>query len=162
MLQALSLFMYVWVLICIEDAYHTNTRRHRQEEGSSPIDSRGSPHRFKRWPPLRVWCGTLLHVALFSKGWFRRYPHRFERWPPSCVWCGALLCVALCSVWGMDSRGGLHGFRGGPRSCVWCGTLLRMAVSFIQDPLDASTIVEYILVIPTPGMLCRTPVWLCY
>ena len=24
------------------------------------MDSRGGPHGFKRWPPLCVWCGTLL------------------------------------------------------------------------------------------------------
>jgi len=37
-----------------------------------------------------------------------------------------------------------------------------VALSSIQEPPDASTIVGYILVIPTPGMLCRTPEWLCY
>ena len=101
MLLALVLYRYVCVLICTENAYHANTRRHRQEGGGSPTDSRSGPHRFKRWPPLRVWCDTFAP-------------------------CGTLLCVALSSI---------------------------------QDPPDASTIVEYILVIPTPGgMLCQTPV----
>ena len=44
-----------------------------------------------------------------------------------------------------DSRGGPHHV---------CG----VALSSIQDPPDASTIVGYILVIPTPGMLCWTAV----
>jgi len=83
-----------------------------------PTDSRGDPHRFNRWPPPRVWYGTLLHVALFS-------------------------------VWGMDSRGGPHRFKRWPPPRVWRGTLLRMALSSIQDLSDASTIVGYILVIPT-------------
>jgi len=30
------------------------------------MDSRGGPHRFKRWPPPRMWCGTFLRVALSS------------------------------------------------------------------------------------------------
>ena len=42
---------------------------------------------------------------------------------------------------------------------MWHGTLVRVALSSIQDPSDASMIVRYILVIPTPGMLCRTSVW---
>ena len=69
-----------------------------------------------------------------------------------------------CVVWhfalrGMDSRGGLHGFKRWPPPRVWCGTLFRVTLSSIQDPPDASTIVGYILVIPTPGgMICRTPV----
>ena len=67
----------------------------RIDSGGSPTDSRSGPHRFKRWPPPRVWCGTLLRVA-------------------------------LCSI---------------------------------QEPPDTSTIVGYILIIPTPGMLCRTPVF---
>ena len=33
MLQALSLYRYVWVLINTENAYYANTRRHRQEGG---------------------------------------------------------------------------------------------------------------------------------
>ena len=36
--------------------------------GGSPTDLRGGPHRFKRWPPPRVWCGTLLRVVLCSEG----------------------------------------------------------------------------------------------
>ena len=114
------------VLIYTENAYHANTRQHRQEEGIFPlgIDSRGSPtdsrgdlHRFKRWPLPRVWCGTLLHVT-------------------------------LCSVWGIDSRGGPQRFKRWLPSHVWCSSLLRVAPSSIQDPPDASTIVEYIIVIP--------------
>ena len=58
MLQALSLYRYAWVLIGTENVYHANTRRHRQEGGSSPTDSRGAPHRFKRWPPHV--CGAAL------------------------------------------------------------------------------------------------------
>jgi len=125
------------VLICTENAYHANTRQHRQEggifplgidSGGSPTDSIGDPHRFKRWPPPPVWCGTLLHVA-------------------------------LCSLWGIDSRGAQpHRFKRWPPPRVWRGTLFRMALSSIQDPPDSSMIVGFILVIPTPGMLCRTPV----
>ena len=55
----------------------------------------------------------------------------------------------------MNSRGGPHGFKRWPPPRVWCGTLLSVALSSIQDPPDANTIVGYILVIPTPGMLCR-------
>ena len=44
----------------------------RFDTGGSPTDSRGVPHRFKRWPPPRVWCGTLLHVAFCSEGSYRR------------------------------------------------------------------------------------------
>ena len=71
--------------------------------------------------------------------------------------------VILCSMWHfalreMDSRGGPYEFKRWPPPRVWCGTLLRVTLSSIQDPPDASTIVGYILVIPTPGMLCRTPV----
>ena len=72
--------------------------------------------------------------------------------------------VALCSMWHftlreMDSIGGPHIFKRWPPPCVWCGTLLRVALSSIQDPSDASTIVGYILVIPAPGdMFRRTPV----
>ena len=43
-----------------------------------------------------------------------------------------------------DSRGGPYYVYG-------------VALNSVQDPPDASTIVGYILVIPTPGMLCRTP-----
>jgi len=53
----------------------------------SPTDSRGGPHRFKRWPLPRVWCGTLLCVAVCSV-WemdYRGGPHGFKRWPPSRV-----------------------------------------------------------------------------
>ena len=80
----------VCLLICTENAYHTNTRWHRQEErlfflGEQiqeipPQIQKVSPHRFKRWPPPRVWCGTFLRVA-------------------------------LCYVWGIDSRGGSHRFK---------------------------------------------------
>ena len=97
------------VLICTENAYHANTRRYRQEgeyflwridSGGSPTDSRGGPHRFKRWPPSCVWCGTLLCVAIcFVWGMNSGGdPHRFKRWFPPCVWCGTLLCVALSSI----------------------------------------------------------------
>ena len=50
MLMVLSSYMYVWMLICTKNVYHANTKRHRQEGESSPTDSRGGPHRFKRWP----------------------------------------------------------------------------------------------------------------
>ena len=40
---------------------------------------------------------------------------------------------------------------------LWRDTLVRMALNSIQDPPDVSMIVGYILVIPTPGMLRRTP-----
>jgi len=106
-------------------------------------------------------CVTLLCVGNGFKRWphiFKRWPYRFKRWPPPRVWCGTLLYAALCSVWGMDSRGPPTDLRGGPPPCVWRDTLLRVALSSIRDPADASTIVGYILVIPTPGMLCRTPI----
>ena len=58
-----------------------------------------------------------------------------------------------------NSRGGPHRFKRWPPPCVWYYILLRVALSSIQDPPDASTIVGYILVIATPGgMLRRTPV----
>ena len=59
MLQALSLYMYVWVLIYTENAYHANTRRHRQEGGSSPTDLRGGPHHVCGVALCSVWHFTL-------------------------------------------------------------------------------------------------------
>jgi len=35
----------------------------RVDSRGSPTDSRGDPHRFNRWSPPRVWCGTLLCVG---------------------------------------------------------------------------------------------------
>jgi len=78
--------------------------------------------------------------------------------------CGLALCsvwhFALCGEWILEVAP--HGFKRWPPPHVWCGTLLRVALSSTKDPPDASMIVGYILVIPTPGMLCRMPVWLCY
>ena len=78
---------YVCVLICTENTYHANTRRHRQEGGSSPTDSRGGPHHM---------CGVSLcsmwHFALRGMD-SRGGPHRFKRCPHHL--CG----VALCSMW---------------------------------------------------------------
>ena len=88
MLLVLLSYKYMWVLICTENAYHANTRRYKQEGESSPTDSRGGPHRFKRWPPPRVWYDTLLCVPLCSVWGMdsRGAPHH--------------VCdVALCSVW---------------------------------------------------------------
>ena len=63
------------------------------------------------------------------------------------------MCVAwhftLCGEWIQEVA---------PTTCV----VWHFAPSSIQDPPDVSTIVGYILVIPTPGMLCRTLVLLCY
>jgi len=61
----------------------------RIDLGVSPIDSRGNPHRFKRWPPPRVWRDTLLCVVLCSVWGMdsRGGPHRFKRWSPT-------MCVA--------------------------------------------------------------------
>jgi len=143
MLLALSLYRYALRMLITLIPGDTNKR-----EEVAPQIQEVAPHRFKRWPPG-----------------FKRWPHRFKRWPPQIqgcappyVWCGTLLHVALCSVWGMDSTGGPHRFKRRPPPRVWCGTLLRVALISIQDPPDVSTIVGYILVIPTPGMLCRTPV----
>ena len=51
MLMALSSYMYVWMLICTENAYHANTRRTGRREKVAlqiqkvaPTDSRGGPH----------------------------------------------------------------------------------------------------------------------
>ena len=49
MIMTLSSYRYVWMLICTENAYHVNTKRHRQEVALLilevvPIDSRGGPH----------------------------------------------------------------------------------------------------------------------
>ena len=162
----------MWVLIDTENAYHANTRWHRQEEGSSPTDSRGSPtnsrvslHHVCGVALYSVWhlalCGEwILEVApIDSRGgphhvcgvalcsvWginSRGGPHGFKRWPSPRVWCDTLLCVALCSVWGIDCRGGPHRFRRWHLPRVWSGTLLRVALSSIKDPSDASTIVGY-------------------
>ena len=63
MLQALLSYRYVWVLICIENAYHANTRRHRQEvalqiQEVAPTDSRGGPTTCVVWH--FALCDTLL------------------------------------------------------------------------------------------------------
>ena len=58
MLQVLSSYMYVCVLIGTENAYHANTRRHMQEIALQ----------IQEVAPPCVWCGTLLHVALCSEG----------------------------------------------------------------------------------------------
>jgi len=96
----------------------------RTNLGGSPTNSRGSPHKFKRWPPPRAWHGSLAHVALWSVR-----PTKIQEVAPPRAWRGILVCVALSSI---------------------------------QDSPDASMIVRYILVIPTPGMLRQTPVWPCY
>ena len=62
MLQALLLYMYVYVLIWTENAYHANTRQHRQEERGSPTDSRGGPHHMYGVALCFVW-----HFALCEK-----------------------------------------------------------------------------------------------
>jgi len=142
----------VCVLIGTENAYHANTRRHRQEGGNSPTDSRGGPHHVCGVALCSMWHFALRVDSGGSPRDSRGGPHRFKRWPPPRVWCGTF------SVWRIYSRGGPHGFKRWPPPHVWCGTLLRVALSSIQDPPDASTIVGYILVIPTPGMLCRMPV----
>ena len=84
MLLVLLSYRYVCVLICTENAFHANTRRHRQEEGIFLLEDRfrRQPHKFKRWP--HHVCG----VALCSMWYF--------------VMCGEwILEVALT-----DSRGG--------------------------------------------------------
>ena len=100
-------------------------------------------------------CGLIQEVA----------PQIQEVAPTTCVvWhfapCGTLLCsvwyFALCGEWILEVAP--TDSRDGPPPCVWCGILLRVALSSIQDPPNASMIVGYILVIPTPGMLCQTPV----
>jgi len=68
MLQELSLYMYVWVLICTEDAYHVNTMRYRQEGGSKPTDSRGGPPQIQKVAPTTHVVWHFLHVALCSEG----------------------------------------------------------------------------------------------
>ena len=147
------------VLIGTENAYHANTKRHRQEGGSSPTDSRGGPHHACGVALCSMWHFALRVDIGGSPTDSRGGPHRFKRWPPPRVWCGTLLRVVLCFVWGMDSRGGPYGFKWWPPPCVWCDILLHVALSSIQDPSNASTIVGDILVIPTPGgMLRRTPV----
>jgi len=67
----------------------------RKDYFLSRIDSGGGPHRFKRWPPPRAWCGTLLYVTLCSVWGMdsRGGPHRFKRWPRH------VSGMALCSVW---------------------------------------------------------------
>jgi len=102
----------------------------RINSGGSPTDSKGGPHRFKRWPPQHVWHGTLVLVALWSVWGMdsKSCPHRFKRWPPPRAWRGTLVCVALWSVWGMDSRGAPPQIQEvAPTTCVaWhfslCGT----------------------------------------
>ena len=67
MLQALSLYKYVSVLICTDNAYHANSRWHRQEvalqtQEVAPTDSRGGP------PPLDgVALCSMWHFVL--RGW---------------------------------------------------------------------------------------------
>ena len=96
--------MYVWVLIYTENAYHANTRRHRQEEGlfplridsgGSPTDSRGDPTDL-RGGPHHV-CGVVLysvwHFVLCGE-WILEVAPTDSRGGPRHV-CG----VALYSVW---------------------------------------------------------------
>ena len=151
------MYRYMCVLIGTENAYHANTRRHKQEGGSSLTYSRGGPHYVCGVTLCSMWHFALRVDTRGSPTDSRGGPYRFKGWPPPCVWCGTLLCMALCSVWGIDSRGGPHGFKRWAPPHLWYGTLLRVALSSIQEPPDASMIVGYILVIPTPGMLCRTP-----
>ena len=130
----------VCLLICTENVYHANTRRHRQEGDSSPTDSRGGPHRFKRWPSQiqEVALCSMWHFALRvdtggSPTYSRGGPHRFKRWPYHV--CG----VALCSMWHFalrvdiggsptDSRGGTHRFKRWPPPRVWFAILLHVAL----------------------------------
>jgi len=85
------------VLICTENAYHANTRRHRQEEGlldsgGSPTDSRGGPHHV---------CGVALcsawHFVLRGE-WILEVAPTDSRGGPHHV-CG----VTLYSVWHLVS-----------------------------------------------------------
>ena len=90
--MALSSYRYVRMLICTENAYHANTRRHRQEvalqiQEVAPTDSRGGPHHVCGVALCSVW-----HFALREMD-SRGGPHGFKRWPHHV--CG----VALCSVW---------------------------------------------------------------
>ena len=86
----------------------------RIDPGGSPADSRGGPHRFKRRPPPRVWCGTLLCVALCSVWGMDSGgdPPQTQEVAPLHV-CG----VVLYSMWHfilcgrIDSRGGPHRFK---------------------------------------------------
>ena len=146
------------VLIGTENAYHANTKRHRQREEVAlqiqkvaPADSRGGHHHVCGVALCSMWHFALRVDTEGSPTDSRGGPYRFKRWPPPRVSCGTLLCVVLYSVWGMDSRGGPHGFKRWPLPCVWCGTLFRVALSSIQDPPDASTIaVSYThLTLPT-------------
>jgi len=128
----------------------------------APTDLRGGPHHVCGVALCSMWHFSLRVDSGGSPTGSKGGPHRFKRWPLPRVWCGILLCVALYFVWGMNSGGDPHRFKRWSPPCVWCGTLLCVALSSIQDPPDASTIVRYILVMPTPCMLCRTPVWPCY
>ena len=65
MLMALSSYKYVWMLICTENAYHANTRRHRQE-GEVALQIQEVAPQIQEVAPTTcvVWhfapCGTLL------------------------------------------------------------------------------------------------------
>jgi len=117
----------------------------------APTDSRGGPHHVCGVTLCSVWhfslCGLIQEVAPL----IQEVARTDSRGGPHHVYGVALCSVwhfALCGEWILevaptDSRGGPHHVYG-------------VALNSIQDPPDASTIVGYILVIPTPGMLCRT------
>ena len=87
----------MFVLMCIENAYHANTRWHRQEGGSSPTDSRGGPHHVcgvafcSMWPfALRVDTGGNPQIQ-------EVVPQIQEVAPTTCVvWHFALCDTFLC------------------------------------------------------------------
>ena len=90
MLQALLLYRYVWVLICTENAYHANTRLHRQEGGSCPTDSRGGPHHVYDVTLCSMWHFVLRVDLGGSPTDSRGGPHS-SRGGPHHV-CGMTLC----------------------------------------------------------------------
>ena len=58
MLQELSSYMYVWVLICTEDAYHANSRRAGRREKVALQIQEVAPTMCVVWHFAP--CGTLL------------------------------------------------------------------------------------------------------
>jgi len=118
--------MYVWVLIYTENAYHANTRRHRQEGGSSPTDSRGGPHHVCGVTLCSMWHFALRVDSGGSPTDSRGAPTD-SRGGPHHV-CGVVLCsvwhFALCREWILevtptDSRGGPHHVCGVALCSVW-------------------------------------------
>jgi len=77
MVQELSLYRYVCVLIDTENSYHANTRRHRQEVESSPTDSRGGPHHVCGVALCSMWHFALSVDTGGSPIDSRGGPHRF-------------------------------------------------------------------------------------